>query len=67
MCMFCAAIPVAASTGVALNNKQVKVEKESREAGLEPPAKKPIARITTGVIVLLLIGSITYHSLTYLP
>lgn len=67
MCMFCAAIPVAATAGVTLNNKQIKSKKESEAAGVEEPKTQPIMKITAGVVVLMLIGSITYHSLTYLP
>jgi len=67
MCMFCAAIPVAATTGVALNGKQLKAKREAEAAGVEKPEVKPIMQITMGVIVLLFIGSATYHTLTYLP
>ena len=72
MCMFCAAIPIAATTGVSLNSKQIKAK---REAQVQPDAveepkelkTKPIMTITAGVVVLLLVGSVTYHSLTGLP
>jgi hypothetical protein len=67
MCMFCAAIPVAATTGVAFNGKQLKAKREAETAGVEKPEVKPIMQITMGVIVLLFIGSATYHTLTYLP
>ncbi len=67
MCMFCAAIPVAATTGVALNGKQLEAKREAEAAGVEKPEVKPIMQITVGVIVLLFIGSATYHTLTYLP
>jgi hypothetical protein len=67
MCMFCAAIPVAATTGVTLNGKQLKAKREAETAGVEKPEVKPIMLITMGVIVLLFIGSATYHTLTYLP
>ena len=70
MCMFCAAIPVAATTGVSLNNKQLKAKRESQASDVEEPQElktKPIMTITAGVVVLLLIGSVTYHSLTNLP
>ncbi len=65
--MFCAAIPLAATTGVTLNSKQLKEKKEAQEAGIEEPKVKPIMTITAGVVVLLLVGSVTYHTLTYLP
>ncbi len=67
MCMFCAAIPVAATTGVALNGKQLQAKQQARAAGVENPQIKPVMQITAGVVVLLLIGSVTYHTLTYLP
>ncbi len=67
MCMFCAAIPVAATTGVALNGKQLKAKREAEAAGVENPGVKPIMQITMGVIVLLFVGSATYHTFTYLP
>lgn len=65
MCMFCAAIPVATAAGTALNNKQAEAKKQAQAAGVENPETKPIMQITAGVVVLLLIGSITYHTLTF--
>ena len=78
MCLFCAAIPVAASTGVALNAKQLEARRMSdhrvedaksagQTAAVETPELKPIMQVTAGVVVLLLIGSVTCHTLTYLP
>ncbi len=67
MCMFCAAIPVAATTGVVLNGKQVEAKKQAEADGEKKPETKPIMQITAGVIVLLMIGSVTYHTVTYLP
>jgi hypothetical protein len=63
MCVFCTAIPVAATTGVALNSKQL----QAKAVGAEKPDSKPIMPITAGVIFLLLIGSAAYHTLTSLP
>lgn len=63
MCMFCAAIPVAAASGATLNNKQIVAKKQAEAAGIEKPETKPIMPITAGVVLLLLIGSITYHTL----
>jgi hypothetical protein len=65
--MFCAAIPVAATTGVALNSKQLQAKREAQAAGVENPPIKPVMQITAGVVMLLLVGSVTYHMLTYLP
>ena len=67
MCMFCAAIPLAATTGVTLNSRQLKEKREAEAAGVEEPKIKPIMTITAGVVVLLFVGSVTYHTLTYLP
>ena len=67
MCMFCAAIPVAAATGVGMNGKQIEAKRQAEAAGVEKPRVKPIMPITAGVIALLVIGSVTYHTLTYLP
>ncbi len=67
MCVFCAAIPVAATAGVKLNNNQLQVKKEAEAAGSEAPKEKPIMKVTAGVVFLLVIGSVTYHTLTYLP
>jgi hypothetical protein len=65
--MFCAAIPVAATTGVTLNSKQLTAKRQAESAGVEKPETKPIMQVTAGVLVLLLIGSVTYHTLTTLP
>jgi len=65
MCMFCAAIPAVTAAGAALNNKQNEARKQAEAAGVENPQTKPIMKVTAGVVLLLLIGSITYHTLTY--
>jgi hypothetical protein len=65
--MFCAAIPIAATAGVTLNSKQIEAKKKAEFAGAEKPATKPIMQITAGVVIVLMIGSVTYHTLTYLP
>lgn len=67
MCMFCAAIPVAATTGVALNGKQLEAKRQAKSAGVEKPEIKPIMQVTAGVVVVLMIGSATYHLMTNLP
>ena len=67
MCMFCAAIPIAATAGVTLNSKQIEAKKKAEFAGAEKLATKPIMQITAGVVIVLMIGSVTYHTLTYLP
>ena len=67
MCMFCAAIPLAAASGVTLNGKQIQAKRQAEAAGVEKPQVKPVMPITAGVIVFLMIGSVTYHTLTYFP
>lgn len=67
MCMFCAAIPVAAATGVRLNSQQLKTAKKAADTGSALPARKPVMKITAGVMVLLAACSVAYHSLTSLP
>jgi hypothetical protein len=67
MCIFCAAIPVAATTGVALNGKQLQAKRQAETAGVEKPKTKPIMPVTAGVVVILMIGSVTYHLMTNLP
>jgi hypothetical protein len=57
MCMFCAAIPVAGAVGAKLNADQ-----KHKAAESETQAEKPIATITGGVIVLLVVGSVVYHT-----
>ena len=67
MWIFCAAIPVAATTGVALNSKQLEAKRQAKSAGVEKTETKPIMQVTAGVIVVLMIGSATYHLMTNLP
>ena len=63
MCMFCAAVPVTAAIGANLNNKQNATRRAAEEKGVEPPAKKPIAKITVGALIFLTIGSVVYHTI----
>ena len=67
MCIFCAAIPAAAAVGARLNNRQSEAKKQAEAAGVEDPQTRPIPQATAGIIVLLLIGSVTFHTLTYRP
>jgi hypothetical protein len=63
--MFCAAIPTAAAIGSAANGKQLEAKRQAEAAGVERPRTRPIPQITAGVMFLLLIGSVTYHTLTF--
>ncbi len=58
--MFCAAIPVAGAGGAKLNADQQK-----KLASGEAKTGKPIVAITGGVIVLLVAGSVVYHTTVY--
>jgi hypothetical protein len=60
MCMFCAAVPVAGAVGAKLNADQ-----KRKTAQGESQPEKPIAAITSGVIILLVIGSVVYHTHMY--
>ena len=61
MCMFCAAIPATAAVGAKLNAKQQASASEP-QAGGEDIQAGPIKAITAGLIVLLAIGSVWYHT-----
>ncbi len=65
MCMFCAAIPVAGAVGAKINAKQNAEICAAEENGEEAPERKPIAAATTGIIVLLAVGSLLYHAHFY--
>jgi protein-S-isoprenylcysteine O-methyltransferase Ste14 len=63
MCIFCAAIPATAAIGTNLNAKQNATRQAAEKEGIAPPAKKPIAKITLGALVLLAICSVAYHTI----
>lgn len=56
MCMICAAIPATAAIGAKLNADQLHKPVENR---------KPVSKATGVVIILLIAGSITYHTLVW--
>ncbi|MGB8213306.1 MAG: hypothetical protein WCE68_07080 [Anaerolineales bacterium] len=58
MCMFCAAIPLAAATGTSLDNKQ---RKNTLLQGCTPKRIRPFVALTAIVIFLLVIGSAIVH------
>jgi hypothetical protein len=58
MCIFCAAIPAVAAAGAKINADQ------NRKKGA---SKLPVGKITSLVILVLLAGSVTYHTLTFRP
>ena len=61
MCMFCAAIPATAAVAAKLNSDQQNNIREAEESGAEAQPK-PIKAVAAGVIVLLLVGSVVYHT-----
>jgi hypothetical protein len=62
MCIFCAAIPATAAVGAKLNAKQIEARQRAETEGVQPPDGQPIARITLGVMGLLLVSSVVYHT-----
>jgi len=54
--MICAAIPATAAVGARLNAKQLDKPVERR---------KPIGKITSAIITLLVIASVIYHTLAW--
>lgn len=61
MCMFCAAIPATAAVAAKMNADQQTKIREAEEGGTAPQAK-PIKAVAAGVIVLLAVGSVIYHT-----
>jgi hypothetical protein len=56
MCVLCAAITATAAVGAKWNADQLQKPEEQR---------KPILKVSGLVIVLLIAGSITYHTLNW--
>jgi hypothetical protein len=56
MCMFCAAIPATVAVGAKLNADQLHKPEEQR---------RPISKIISLVIGILVIGSVTYHTVRW--
>lgn len=61
MCMFCAAIPATAAVAAKLNADQQTEIREAEENGAEIHPK-PIKAISLGIILLLALGSVFYHT-----
>jgi hypothetical protein len=59
MCMFCAAVPIAAATGTSLDNKQ---RKQARAQGTTPKRLRPYKLLTLIVLFLLVVGSVIVHT-----
>ncbi len=62
MCMFCAAVPLAGSIGIAITHKTNEKKREMQKRGEVPlPARVSPAKVTTAVVATLLVGSAIYH------
>jgi hypothetical protein len=62
MCMFCAAVPAAAAVGAKLNARQISSLQAAEKMWVQPPAGKPIAKMTLGAVVFLIVCSAVYHT-----
>jgi hypothetical protein len=62
MCVFCAAVPLATSVGMAITYKENEKKREMLDQGQVPP-RSPVspAKVTTAVVATLLVGSAIYH------
>ncbi len=56
MCAICASIPVAAAVGAKISAGQLSQPEENR---------KPVGKITGFFILLLMITSVVYHTLSW--
>jgi len=59
MCIFCAAVPVAAATGTSLDNRQ---RKKTQAQGTAPKRLRPYMLLTIIVLFLLVVGSVIVHT-----
>ncbi len=64
MCLFCAAIPTTLALGAAAHGKQREAARTAELAGrpAPKPARMPVAKVTTAVVVTLVIASALYHT-----
>ena len=65
MCMFCTAIPAAATAGIALNAKQKRSIKEAQEKGNAPHKELPVMPLTFVAVGALVAVSVATHSFLY--
>jgi hypothetical protein len=59
MCIFCAAVPAAAATGLTLENRQRRC---LRAQGKPLPRLRLFLLLTLAAILLLLVSSVLYHT-----
>jgi len=62
MCICCAAVPVAAATGLSLDKKQ---RKNGLALGRTPKRVRPFVLLTVIAIFLLNVGSVILHTRFY--
>ncbi len=62
MCVFCAAVPLASSIGLAITYNDKEKKRDMRKQGQVPPRTlvSP-GKVTTAVVATLLVGSAIYH------
>ena len=66
MCIFCAAIPLAASMGTAISAKEKEKRHQAIERGEVPPRLiLPPGKTTAVVLVGLAAGSVIYHTVIF--
>ena len=68
MCVFCAAVPMAASVGALAHAKQREQIRNAEAQGKPAPRMVlPAGRVTLGVVGALMIGSLIYHTQLKIP
>ena len=62
MCVFCAAVPLAASVGMAITYQDNEKKREMRQHG-QVPRRSLVSpgKVTTAVVAVLIAGSVVYH------
>jgi hypothetical protein len=68
MCVFCAAVPVAATLGAYANSEQRREAQQAEAEGKTPPKKKISAGPTTAVVIGgLVVCSVIVHTQLNVP
>ena len=68
MCVFCAAVPVAATLGAYANTKQRQEARQAEAEGRQPPIRKISAgKATAAVIGGLVVCSVIVHTQFNVP
>ncbi len=62
MCVFCAAVPLAGSIGIAVTHQANEKKREMRQQGQVPARSRLSPAIVTMVVIMMLMsGSAVYH------